>query len=126
MKYSDITTQTEQQILAEAINMVEMANLFPQQTGLPVVVWFGEVGGQHGPRIKVSNVKGKMTHDCFVVSVSKQPVVLTPRSCKLSQSTIEDVFDWVVLNYDTLMQLWNVHESGDGDSMSLLAQLKRI
>jgi hypothetical protein len=115
----------EAQILAAPMN--EMANLYPTKTGLPVVVWFGEVGGQHGPRIKVSNIAGKFaSHSCFVVNVAKEPEVLTPKSAELSTAKIEEVFDWVKLNYDELMELWKIHETGDGDADEVLSRLKKI
>lgn len=115
----------EQAILAAP--MIEMANLFPSVTGLKIAVWFGEVGGQHGPRIKVSNIVGKFSStDNFVISVSKDPKVLTPRSVKLKPNEIEDIFDWVKLNFDTLMEMWALYESGDGDLVALLNKLERI
>lgn len=115
----------EQEILAAP--MMEMANLYPTETGLERVIWFGEVGGQHGPRIKVSNVKGKFAiNDNFVISVSKNPVVLTKSSMKIKQSELDDLFDWVILNYDKLMELWKIHESGDGLASTVISTLKKI
>ena len=113
-------------IISSANSMMEMANWFPTKTGIPYAIWYGRVGGQHGPRIKVSNIKGKMSPDCFVISVSKTPTVLTPKSCKLAQSEVADILDWVMLNYDTLMQLWQVYETGTGFSAPLLQQLQKI
>lgn len=125
MKLEEISEQSEQQIL-EAM-MTEMANLFPTKTGLPTAVWFGEVGGQHGPRIKVSNIKGKFAqNDNFVISVDKNPRVLTPRAVKMKPSEIEDIFDWIRINYDDLMKMWEIYETGDGDLDSLLASLKKL
>lgn len=106
--------------------LMEMANLTPTNTGLPVVIWLGPVGGQHGPRIKISNNKGKMTSDSFVMSVSKSPKILTPNSCKLSSSVIEDISDWIMLNYEVLMQLYEIGESGDGDMIEAMQKLKKI
>lgn len=105
----------------------EMANLHPKRTGLPVVIWFGEVGGQHGPRIKVSNNKGKMTtNDSFVVSVSKTPTVITPKMVKLKPSEVEEVLDWVKLNYEDLMLMWKMFETGDEDPTEVILNLKKI
>lgn len=120
-----ISALLEQEILNSPMN--EMANLFPTTTGLERVIWFGEVGGQHGPRIKVSNVKGKFSlTDNFIISVAKDPSVLTPRSVKIKSKELDDLFDWVKLNYSILMQLWSVHESGDGDANALLQSLQKI
>lgn len=123
MKLNELQ-MSEEDILTAPMN--EMANLYPTKTGLPVVIWFGEVGGQHGPRIKVSNVPGKFAvDDNFVVAVVKAPFVLTKKSVRLSASKVQDVLDWVQNNYDELMELWKIHESGDGDAEEVLARLKR-
>ena len=123
MKISDLLI--EKQILEMPMN--EMANLYPSTTGLSVVIWFGEVGGQHGPRIKVSNVPGKFaTDNNFVISVNKEPKVLTPSTMKLKEENLNDVLDWIKLNYDVLMKMWKLHETGNGDLVSLLQMLSKI
>lgn len=112
--------------------MYEMANFYPSRTGIGYAIFFGEVGGQHGPRIKVSNVPGKFAReDNFTVSVSKNPEVQTPASVKVKQWVLKQVFDWVVLNYDDLMLLWQIHETGDyiqqdGSVLSDLDVIKRL
>ena len=124
MKLNELAMD-EDAILAAPMN--EMANLYPTDTGLPVVVWFGEVGGQHGPRIKVSNTKGRFNRDSnFVISVSKNPAVITPKSMALNRDDLDSVLDWVRLNYDQLMVLWKIHESGDGAAHEELAKLQKI
>lgn len=115
----------EEQLLVSPMH--EMANFYPKVTGVPLVIWLGEVGGQHGPRIKVSNTPGKFNKSSnFVVSVSKEPSVLTPRAVDISQSSLDDVLDWVKLNYDVLMELWKMHEIGDGDQQELMLRLKKL
>ena len=106
----------------------EMARFYRPETGLDYVVWMGEVGGQHGPRIKVSNNKGKMTaNDSFVVSVSKNPVVLTPRTCKLNASTVDDILDWIKINYEILMEMWEVFEGRKEEPIAMLiGRLRKI
>lgn len=112
----------------------EMANLYPVDTGVKYPMWFGEVGGQHGPRIKVSNIVRKFdSSDNFVVSVSQTPRLLTPRFCKITSAELEDVFDWIKLNYDILMRMWDIHENmgisanNPNDRIpDLLNQLKNI
>lgn len=105
----------------------EMANFPADDTGLDYFIWMGEVGGQCGPKIKVSNTRGKMNKaDCFVMSVSKNPQVLTPKSCKLSNSKIEDISDWIILNYGILMKMWKVYETGTGSLTKLILQLQKL
>jgi hypothetical protein len=125
MKLSSLLDPKEKAIL-EA-QMTEMANLYPASTGLSYAVWFGEVGGQHGPRIKVSNVKGKFDqNDNFVISVEKEPKLLTPSSMRIKRSELEDLFDWVKLNYDDLMEMWKIYETGDGRPEEIILGLKKI
>jgi hypothetical protein len=124
MKVSDLF-MTEEAILRAPMH--EMANFYPRQTGMSLVLWLGEVGGQHGPRIKVSNTPGKFNkHDNFVVTVSKNPYVKTPKSVKVSQDQVNDVIDWIKLNHDILMNLWNMHETGDGDAASEELKLRKL
>ena len=105
----------------------EMASLHPKGTGLDYVVWFGRVRGQHGPRIKVSNTRGRFnSDDCFVVSVEKTPKVLTPRAVRIPSVDLEDVLDWVSINYDLLMEMWHMYETGDGNPTEILVQLQKI
>lgn len=124
MLIEEIELEVERSIL-ETFTM-QMANLAPSDTGLPVVIWFGEVGGSHGPRIKVSNIKGKFAaDDCFVMSVNREPIVLTPGNAKLKIGDIELLKDWIKLNYETLMQAWMAYETGES-SMDTLRDLKKI
>ena len=123
MKLQDFLS--EEQILS--LPMMEMSNLAPGTTGLPTVIWIGKIGGQHGPRIKVSNIKGKFAeNDNFVVSISKNPQVLTPKYVKLKTTDVENIKDWIVINFDVLMELFDHFESGDGDTLEYLNRLMRI
>lgn len=116
---------TEAWILKQPIN--EMAGLPSRDTGLPFFMWIGKIGGQHGPRIKVSNIKGAFAEDdCFVISVSKPPQVMTPKAMHLRTAELQLVLDWVQLNYDELMALYMMYETGDGSAIELLSALKKI
>lgn len=124
MRLYELKIDDENAILLAPMN--EMANLTSDDTGLPVIIWFGKVGGQHGPRIKVSNVKGTFAdNDNFVISVEKEPKILTPRNMKLKRDDINHIIDWVKLNYDVLMKLWNAYENNKG-TIELLGMLKKI
>jgi hypothetical protein len=60
------------------------------------------------------------------MSVSKTPQVLTPKSCKLDQREIDDISDWIQLNYEKLMGLWDVFETGNGSAAKLITSLSKI
>jgi hypothetical protein len=126
MKLTEVISAiAEEQLLLSP--MLEMANIASEDTGLPVVIWFGEVGGQHGPRIKASNIKGKFAkNDNFVLDVAKDPKVMTPRSVKLKEHEVQDIKDWIKLNYDELMELWKHFETGEGSTIELLSKLKKL
>lgn len=124
MLIEEIELEVEKAIL-EAFSM-QMATLQPKETGLPVAIWFGEVGGTHGPRIKVSNIKGTFAkNDCFVISVSKEPSVLTPKNAKLKLSEIELIKGWIKINYEDLMQAWYNAEHQES-YLQILIDLKKI
>jgi hypothetical protein len=126
MKFFEFLSEAKQKLLVEA-ELTEMANLNPDNTGLKYVIWIGEIGGQHGPRIKVSNIKGKFAaNDNFVMSIEKDPVNLTPKFTKISTDDLEDVKDWIKLNYEVLIKLWKMYETGEGDSLILLGKLQKI
>lgn len=124
MKLTELKIDNEDAILLAP--MLEMANLSSKDTGLSVFIWFGKVGGQHGPRIKISNTKGRFNEtDNFVISVEKEPRILTTKSVKLKKQEVDDVIDWVKLNYDVLMKLWHAYENDEG-TIELLGMLKKI
>jgi len=117
--------------------MLEMANLYPRRTGIGYVMWFGEVGGQHGPKLKVSNKSGQFAFDDnFTLSVSKTPEVITPPgSVHVKQHELSQIIKWIQINYDDLMLLWQIHEAGDDiklpdgsflDAEHILSRLKKV
>lgn len=125
MKLEEILSENSQKALVEAY-IEEMANLYSGDTGLKYVIWIGKIGGQHGPRIKVSNIKGTFAeNDNFVMSVSKDPVNLTPRYSKISTSDLEDIEDWIKKNYDVLMELYRAAEKNER-TIEILNKLEKI
>ena len=44
----------------------------------------------------------------------------------LKQDDLDDILDWVTLNYTTLIGLYDMYETGDGDVVQLLSSLKKI
>jgi hypothetical protein len=126
VKLEEILSLDEQKTLVES-TFFEMANWYPNDTGLNYVIWFGEVGGQHGPRIKVSNIKGTFAkHDNFVMSISKEPVNLTPKFTKISSDDVDDIKDWIKLNYAILMKLWEIYETGNGSAIEQQNKLEKL
>jgi hypothetical protein len=103
--------------LTEA-ELMEMASFRPNRTGIErTIIWMGpkhEGPSKHGPRVKVSanyttNVK---PGDLFVLTVSKDPVIVAG-VCNLKTDTLEDIKDWIKINYDVLLQFWNYQIDDD-------------
>ena len=100
-------------VLNENPPLVEMANLYKEDTGLDYPLWIGRVEGQHGLRIKVSNIKGKWReNNNFVMDISQSPQIITPHTCKLNKAEITKISKWIILNHDDLMILWWMFERG--------------
>ena len=94
--------------------LMEMATLQPFETGLDYVLWIGRVGGQHGPRIKVSNTKGRWRENSnFTMIIDKDdPKVskLTEKNVLIPSSELLRIKKWIKLNFDDLMLLWYMYE----------------
>ena len=106
--------------------MLEMANLVPGDTGLKATIWFGKIGGQHGPRIKVSNIIDTFSEsDSFVVSISSEPKILTPKHMKLKPQEVSSVLSWVKLNHSTLTEMFRLAENNQS-YLYLFSQLKKV
>lgn len=123
MKLSELLATPE--FLTEQ-DLMEMTNLVSSDTGLKHIVWVGPTDRHHAPRIKVSNFTTAKFEksECFTVPVTKQPYVETGQS-KIDKDDLEDVFDWVKKNYDTLIELDNAYNAGKS-VLSILNKLEKL
>ncbi len=88
-------------------DMFEMANLYPETTGLPMTVWVSPRGtARHDVRIKVNLTHGNQMNiaNTAVVGVRPRPRVITGR---LSPADTQAVFEWMTLNRDALLAYWD-------------------
>jgi hypothetical protein len=116
------STRTKPQQQRQSGDLFEMANLFPEDTGLPVTVWVSTRGNaRHAARIKVCRVAGNrmVPSNTAVVAVAPQPQLLEG---KLPARYLEPVTRWVALNTAPLLRYWN-GEIGTG---GLLRELRRL
>lgn len=103
-------------------DLFEMANLYPETTGLPMTVWVSPRGNvRHDVRVKANMTHGnQMTiANTAVVGVRPTPRLITGR---LSPADLRAVFEWVVLNTDALVAYWN----GRIDTARMVQALKRL
>jgi hypothetical protein len=110
------------QLTADFEAPFEMANLRPQHTGLPMVIWVSEKGrARHGPRIKVSRQHGpKMdAMNTVTVTVDDDPRVV---GGELPPKDLDAVKRYIALNKGPLLGFWN----GELDTVELVARLRPI
>jgi hypothetical protein len=84
----------------------EMANLFPDDTGLPMVVWASERGhARHDVRVKVNQSHGTrmLPGNLAVVAVRPAPRLVAGN---LSPADLRAVSDWIRLNEAALVDYW--------------------
>lgn len=100
----------------------EMANLFPADTGLPMVVWVSERGHAcHDVRIKVNQSHGTrmLPGNLAVVTVRPAPQLVAGN---LSTRDLDAVSDWIRLNEAALVDYWEYRIS----TTQLIQQLRRL
>ena len=100
----------------------EMANLYPRETGLPMIVWAGPRGhARQDARIEVCRVHGDRMDptDLAVVAIRPAPrVVHGP----LAQSDFAPIADWIRLNEEALIG----YRNGTLGSVEFAASLRRL
>ena len=86
--------------------LFQMANLFPADTGLPMVIWASERGhARHDVRIKVNQAHGTRMLPGNLAMVAVRP---TPRLVdgQLSATDLRLVGQWIRLNEAALLDYW--------------------
>lgn len=99
-----------------------MSNLTGTQTGLGnIVVWVSTKGNaRHGPRIKVSNIKGKISDDnLFSMDI---PTGLIRGHTNFSVLEIANIVEWIRLNETVLLQYW----SGTMSTQNMMENIIKI
>jgi hypothetical protein len=87
-------------------DLFEIANLYPDTTGLPMTVWISPRGNaRHNVRVKVNITHGNQMSIASIAVVGGR---LTPRviSGQLSPGDAQTVFRWIALNTDALVAYW--------------------
>ena len=99
-----------------------MANLRPDDTGLPMVVWVSERGrARHDVRVKVALAHGHRASPYDTASMAVRP---TPRLVvgQLSAGDLRAVSNWVQLNEKVIVEYWD-GAIGTGELMRRLQPL---
>lgn len=100
-----------------------MANLSPQLTGLPMIVWISEwARGRHDVRVKVSLVHGRRARPEQNVVMPMRPDINVVAGGELDQRDLTRVRQWIELNHDAISAHWN----GDLLTDEVIEQLKTL
>ena len=95
-------------IFQKVVNLFEMTNVRPDETGLKMVIYISpRMGAKHGPRIKVSTFYGEKIYkeNYFSITIEDEPRVIG----KTGDIKLEDVkkaCQFVQENKDVLLKLW--------------------
>ena len=106
----------------EAEDLFEMANLYPDTTGLPMTVWVSPRGNaRHDVRVKVNMTHGNQMNiaNTAVVAVRPEPRVVAGQ---LTPEDAQAVAEWITLNADTLI----AYREGRIDTAQMVRALKAL
>ncbi len=98
-----------------------MSNLYPEQTGLPFILWISVgQGARHGPRVKVARTLSDLPQNMASVSITEP--VMVHSGPALSNKEQAQLREWIELNRETLLDYWNMRES----TLVTLQRIKRV
>ena len=103
---------------AEGRALFEMANLRPERTGLPFVVFISQKGGaRHDVRVKIA--RGAKVRASEMITVAVRPNVRVMRGA-LDPDDLARLAEWIELNRDVLVDYWNGNIEYTEDAISAL------
>jgi hypothetical protein len=98
--------------------LFEMANLRPERTGLPFVVFISQKGGaRHDVRVKLA--RGAKVRPSDMITVAVRPVSRVIRG-KLSSHEFDLVSRWIESNLDVLVDYWTEDIEYTEDSLDAI------
>ena len=108
-------------------DIVEMAYLPPEWTGLLAHVFISTALGQHGPRIKLYVKKGRHQPSASI-SIGPEPRIL---ASSLEERDLKRIvpkaLEWVALNHEALTRFWFEGEALDIQDVADFGRgLKRV
>jgi hypothetical protein len=101
-----------------------MANLRPERTGLPFVVFISQKGGaRHDVRVKIA--RGAKVRPSEMVTVAVRPKPRVIRGV-LDPDDLARLAEWIALNKDVLVDYWNGDIEYTEDAISALKPLRLL
>lgn len=101
--------------------LFDMANLRPERTGLPFIVFISQKGGaRHDVRVKIAH--GAKVRPSEMVTVAVRPNVRVIRGA-LDPGDLARLAKWIELNRDVLVDYWNGNIEYTEDALGALKPL---
>ncbi len=94
-----------------AKELIEMANLTADQTGVPGTIFISTAMGGHGPRVKYFVQPGRNQPSFSVLLANPPYVVANSLPDRILRQSTPDMLRWVALDKGALLDLWD-----NGDS----------
>ena len=99
-----------------------MANLRPERTGLPFVVFISQKGGaRHDVRVKVA--RAPKVRPSEIVTVALRPSVRVIRG-RLDPRDLDLLRHWLEINEQVIVDYWNGDIEYTEDALSALRQIE--
>jgi hypothetical protein len=115
LKGKQVEDETEGQAL------FDMANLRPERTGLPFVVFVSQKGGaRHDVRVKIARGAKVKPSEMATVAVRPKPRVVRGA---VDPDDLARLAEWIELNRDVLVDYWNGNIEYTEDAISALRPL---
>lgn len=105
-------------------NLLEMANLDGQDTGIDnVIIWVGMDPHQHYLRVKVSNAPDKWSNDNFTITIPDLIIIGKRNKQLITTAKLADIKKWIRKNLKTIAE----YEQGKiVSTRELLLRLKKL
>jgi hypothetical protein len=102
--------------------LFEMANLRPERTGLPFVVFISQKGGaRHDVRVKLARAPKVRPAEMITVAVRPVPRILRG---EMTTREFDLVKRWIELNRDVLVDYWNGTIAYTEDALNAIGQIE--
>jgi hypothetical protein len=104
--------------------LFEMANLRPERTGLPFVIFISQKGGaRHDVRVKIARGAKVRPSEMATVAVRPKPRVIRGA---LDPDDLARLAEWIELNRAVLADYWNGDIEYTEDAISALRPLRPL
>lgn len=101
--------------------LFEIANLRPERTGLPFVVFISQRGGaRHDVRVKIARSAKVRPSEMMTIAVRPRPRIVEG---KVDAHEFEQLRRWIALNEEVLIKYWDSAIEYTEDALDALKRL---